>query len=147
MKYQREKAHDVIAEIKPLIEKHYLEIAHFQDIPLVPDYQAYMNAEDNGALRVFTVRSEDGLMIGYAIFFVRLNIHYSTSLQASQDILFVDPDHRGTGAKFILWCDQQLKDEGVQAVYHHVKEAHNFGPMLERMGYQLVDLIYTRRLD
>jgi GNAT superfamily N-acetyltransferase len=134
-------------EIRPLIFAHYKEIAHFQDIPLDPDFDLYSAVDKSGHLRIFTAREDDGHLIGYAVFFVRANIHYKSSIQAVQDIIYVDKERRGFGHKFILWCDGQLRDEGVQAVYHHVKNEHNFGPMLERLGYKLVDLIFTKRLD
>jgi GNAT superfamily N-acetyltransferase len=133
-------------ELYPLFELHYKEIAHHKDIPLSPEKDLYFRAEEAGMLRVYTAR-DNGEAIGYAWFFVKTNPHYSTSLQAQQDIIFIHPERRGFGAKFIAWCDEQLAAEKVQAVYHHVKQAHNFGPLLERMGYKLVDLIYTRRLD
>jgi hypothetical protein len=47
----------------------------------------------------------------------------------------------------IRYADMQLKEDGVQVVYHHSKVAHNIGPLLERMGYEAVDLIYAKRLD
>jgi N-acetylglutamate synthase-like GNAT family acetyltransferase len=61
----------------------------------------------------------------------------------------VHPEYRSTGAgpDLIRYCDEQLRADGCQAVYHHVKAAHNFGPLLKRMGYELVDLIYAKRLD
>ncbi len=149
MHFQREYLPAIFEEIKPLISKHYLEIAHYQDIPLNPDWDAYKNAEDAGAIRAFTVRNADMALIGYQIFFVKHNIHYKSSKQASQDILFIDPDYRrsSVGYNFIDWCDSQLREEGVQAVYQHVKAEHNFGPLLEKLDYKLVDLIYARRLD
>lgn len=148
MKFQRETAGpDLFGEMAPLLEKHYLEISHYLDIPLDPDWPQYQKLEDVGALRVFTARDEALTMTGYAVFFVRHNIHYKSSLQALQDVLFIDPTNRGFGAKFILWCDKELRAEGVQVVYHHVKDAHNFGALLERFDYQLVDHIYARRLD
>ena len=133
-------------EIKPLISEHWEEIAHFKDIPLDPDFDLYQKIQDSGNIRVFTVREEDKL-VGYALFFTKVNLHYKSSNQAVQDILFIHPDHRGCGAKFIIWCDEQLKAEGVQAVYQHMKAKHNFGEMLERIGYELQDLIYVRRLN
>lgn len=147
--FQRERASpDLFLEIAPLLVAHFTEIAHFSDIELNPDYSLYLAMEDGGGLRVYTARRSDGELIGYAIFFVRRNPHYRTSLQAVQDILFVRPDQRGvTGARLIMYADAELKREGVQAVMHHVKAAHNFGPLLERLGYQLVDLIYAKRLD
>lgn len=126
---------------------HYEEISAFKDIPLDPDIASYAKIEEVGALRVFTAREDGGELIGYAVFFIKPNIHYRTSLQALQDILYIHPQKRGFGMRFIAWCDEQLKNESIQVVYHHVKAKHNFGPMLERLGYGLVDLIYARRLD
>lgn len=145
MNYQREAVADVLDEIKPLLELHWREIAHYQDIELDPDYEFYRSTP---AVRVFTAR-DSGILIGYGVFFVSQNKHYRQSKQAVQDILFVHPEYRGTmvGFRLIRFCDKQLKDEGCQVVYHHMKQAHQFGPLLERAGYELVDLIYGKRLD
>lgn len=147
MRYRREQACDVFDEMLPLLEKHYLEIAHFRDIAFEPDKEQYLKIDELGLSRVFTARNVEGKLIGYAVYFVRSNMHYKSSLQAVQDVIYIDRAHRGFGAEFIHWCDVQLNLEGVQAVYHHVKVAHNWGPMLERLGYKMVDLIYTKRLD
>lgn len=149
MEFKREEySEGLVAEIWPLLEEHYQEIAHFQDIPLAPDFEAYRNAEKLGVVRIFTARDQ-GRLDGYAIYFLRRNIHYQTSLQAVQDILFLSAGlRRGlAGYRFIKWCDEQLKKENVQVVYQHVKLAHNFGPVLERIGYEPVEVTYVRRLD
>ena len=144
MKFQRENT-SVYEEMKPLLEMHYKEIAHYQDIPLEPDVSLYEKIEEQGNLRLYTVRQE-GELIGYSIYFLKHNLHYKSSLQANQDIVFIRKDMRGQGREFLAWCDEQLKNDGVGVVYHHVKAAHNFGPMLERQGYELIDLIYGKRL-
>ena len=137
----------LIEEIKPLFLKHWQEIGHYKDIELNPEWDAYIKLDSLGMLRVYSARLMDRI-VGYNVFFVRNSPHYKQSLQASQDILFVDPEHRGFGLKFIDWCDQQLKAEGVQVVFQHMKAKHSFGPALEkRLGYELIDLIYGRRLD
>jgi GNAT superfamily N-acetyltransferase len=147
VKFQVENLDQFLAEAVPLLFAHWKEIAHYEDIELKPDMVAYGAAERAGTLRIFTARDEDNKLVGYSLFFVRRNPHYADSLQASQDIIYIDKNRRGFGARFIKWCDGQLKSEGVQAVYHHVKAKHNFGPLLERMGYELVDYIYAKRLD
>lgn len=147
LKYQCEPALACIDEAYPLLYAHWEEIAHFKDISLEPDLDAYEKLHKAGVLRTFTARNEFDKLVGYAVFVVRANPHYRSSVQAVQDILYVDKQYRGKGLEFIKWCDEQLKAEGVQAVYQHVKQAHNFGPALERIGYELVDLIYARRLD
>lgn len=147
-KFQREiGTAEFFEEVLPLVRKHYKEIAHYADIPLDPSLDQYARFEEMGLLRIFTARDSHGFLIGYSVFFVRPNLHYKSSLQAVQDVLYIDPDRRGFGMKFIEWCDQQLREEKVQAVYHHVKVKHDFGKLLERLGYQLIDLIYARRLD
>ena len=147
--YKRESAIDCIPELEPLFEKHWEEIAHYKDIPARPDYPTYLAADAGGFLRLYTARTEDGVMIGYAVFFVRYNIHYMDSLQAMQDLLFVHPDYRKgrVGIKLIQFCDDQLRADGVQVVYQHVKLNHDFGPLLKRLGYEPVEMIHGKRLD
>ena len=53
MTYQREHPSDVMSEIKPILEMHWREIAHYQDIPLLPDWETYRTSP---SVRVFTVR-------------------------------------------------------------------------------------------
>lgn len=139
-------------EIKPLIAKHYEEIAKYKDIPLDPDWSTYQAMESLGILKIFSCRlpaTEEmgkGELVGYALYFVRKHLHYSSMLLAQQDILFIAKEHRGKGMVFIDWCDQRLKEMGCDVTMQHVKSTHNFGRMLERIGYELMDLIYTRRL-
>lgn len=147
MTFQQEPVSDtLIQEVFPLLEMHYKEISHYPDIEFAPDLEAYKAVAASGNLRVFTAR-EEGVIVGYSVFFLRHNMHYQKSYQAVQDIIYIDPKKRGFGMKFIGWCDEQLKAEGVQVVYQHVKAKHDFGPMLKRMNYELIDLIYGRRLD
>jgi hypothetical protein len=136
----------LIEDITPLLRQHFKEISHYQDILLNPDFDHYLEAEKFGALRCYTARANDSL-IGYCIFFIKNNPHYKSSKQAIQDVLYVDPRERGFGMKFISWCDSELKKEGVQVVYHHVKMAHDFGPALEKQGYEFIEKIYGKRLD
>lgn len=146
--YQAERASDIWDEIQDLLQAHWKEIAHYQDIPLVPDREAYMAAETQGQLRVYTVRDTCKL-VGYGVFFVKPNIHYSTSLQAVQDILFLSPEYRKgrVGIQLIKHAERALAAEGVQAVYHHVKCSNQVGRLLARMGYELIDEVYGKRLD
>lgn len=147
MNYAREPwTPALFTELWPLLELHYAEIAHFKEIPLDPDQELYCKLEQVNSTRMFVARTPEGKVTGYANFFLRPNIHYKNSLQAVQDVLFFHPEYRGRGGHFIKWCDEQLKLESVQVVYQHVKVSHNFGPLLERIGYKLVDLIYARKL-
>ena len=135
-------------ELQPLLEKHWQEIAHDLTIPLQPRWDVYFALQAAGALNCFIAR-DDGKLIGYAVFFINFNLHYGSSLQAQQDIVFIEPAlRRGTlGTRLLKYAEAQLKAAGVQVVLHHVKAKHNWGPMLERLGYSLADLIYVKRVN
>jgi hypothetical protein len=149
LEFARESLVQVFSQrLELLMRAHWLEIAHFKDIPLSPDWDAYAMAEEAGKLRCYTARFA-GELIGYAAYFVNRNPHYKTSLQAVQDVLFLVPEHRKrtVGLKFVAWCDRQLAAEGVQAVYHHSKIAMPMDPLLKRLGYELIDTLWAKRLD
>lgn len=136
----------LILELGPLLRAHYEEVAHYLDIPLDPDWTVYREMYRLGRFRVFTVRDQDKELIGYSGFFVYQNPHYRV-LQAVNDVIFIRKDRRGNGRHFIAWCDERLREEGVRVVYHHVKAAHDWTPLLTRMGYEFQDKIMSRRLD
>ncbi len=135
-------------DIEPLLFKHWGEVAHFKDIPLDPDWAFYAACDHAGVLRVYTARDE-GKLVGYACYFVKANPHYQTSIQAVQDVLYLHPDYRGVPAlRFIAWCDAQLAAEGIDAVYQHLKAAHEHGHRaMQALGYTEVDRIYAKRLQ
>lgn len=138
-----------IEDVAPILEEHYKELAHYQDIPLKPSFEAYQQVEDGGNLRIYTARL-NGAIIGYNVLFIRANMHYSTSKQAAQDIMYVIASERGKGygRKLISYADECLAVEGVQMVAHHVKLAHSaLANILEDQGYELVEMVFTKRLD
>lgn len=133
-------------EIFPLFQKHWLEIAHFDDIPLNPDTEQYFKIDALGLLHVYTARDEDGKLVGYAVYFVTPHLHFKQSIHATQDVLFIDKEHRGFGMRFIRWCDEQLRAAGVHVVINAVSEANDYSLVLRRMGYKRSDQMYVRRL-
>ncbi len=145
--FQRERAHDVIDEIYPLLRKHYDEVSANKDIKLDPNWEGYMKLEDADMLRLFTVRTNEHVLIGYNCYFLNFTLHSSLSLQAVQDVLYIDKEQRGFGRSFIDWCAHELKKDNVQVMYSHIQATHNFGPMLESIGYKLTNLVYEKRLD
>lgn len=139
----------LISESTPLLEAHYRELAHYQDIPLDPDYERYYEAQRHGALRIYTARSQK-FLIGYAVYVVRPGVHYRGSIQAIEDVIYLEENSRGfmAGVRLLKFADECLKGEGVQVVHHHQKLRHPaLGRILERQGYEAMDVIWTKRLD
>jgi len=147
--FQRERAIDLWEEILPLLVQHKAEIAHYPDIVLDPDIPTYEALDAQGHLRAYTARS-GGKLVGYAVFFVRYNMHYRQSLQALQDVLFVDlaVRHGRVGLRLIEYAEDRLRDDGVQVILHHVKvNTPATVQLFLRLGYEPIDQILGKRLD
>jgi len=136
-----------VDEARPLLVKHWVEIAHYKDIALDPDYEMYFKLQQVGILKCYTNRDIDGKLIGYAIYIVKPALHYKQCLTAMEDIIYIDPERRGFGRIFINWCDEQLKLLGVNLVVHHIKFSHDWSSMLLRMGYEKTDMMLSKRID
>jgi len=144
---------ELVREMRPLWEEHHDEIPQL-DMPLDPDLETYDLMQKSGTLRIFTARlggaadAWDSMLVGYQIFFVMNHPHRRYSLEATQDILYLEPEVRKgiVGVKFIRWCDEQLKAEGVKTIFHQISAKNDFGKIFTRMGYELMDLTYARRV-
>lgn len=137
-------------EALPLVVDHWKEVAHYRDIPLNPRRDLYERMQANGALRTFTARI-DGHLVGYAVLILDFALHYAGCKTAVQDVVFVSPSVRktGVGIRFLRYLERECRTEGCQVLYHHAKHRPELalGAVLERMGYEAVDVIYAKRLD
>lgn len=147
VKFAREEySTDLVAQMIPLWQIHHKETTPYPEIPLEPDISIYENCALTGSLRIFTARQETRL-VGYQVFFILKHPHSRNSLQANQDIVFLQKSlRRGlVGYKFLKFCSDALLAEGCDVVYQHISADADFGPVLRRMGYNLIDLVYGRR--
>jgi len=147
MTFQCEKFDDVFLEMQPLLQEHYFEVGNFKDIPIEVNVTTYRLLEDNGSFKIFTARSDNGDLLGYAGFFIKSHLHHMKSLQAVQDVIFIKKDKRGFGRDFLNWCDVQLKKMGIQVTHQFVTVKHEWGSTLESLGYQPIERVYAKRLD
>jgi hypothetical protein len=139
-----EPLHQVKEDIKPLIEKHWEELEWNKSKRIDPDWKGYESCDAMSSLIIFTAR-EEGLLIGYNVFFLHNSFHYKGLSVANQDLIYISPERRGFGKYFIYWCDERLKELGVKRLYYHVKADKDFGDkILVPMKYKLIDHVYER---
>lgn len=141
-------------EIKPVLRhEHWEEVGHYKDIPIDMEWDRYLAIEAASKLRCYTIRSflneefKEQVLMGYAFFIVDKHLHYKNTLVASQDILYVRKPYRGIGKSFLIWCDEQLKTEGVVTVTHHAKPWFEYGNLFQKLGYEKAETIWSRRLS
>lgn len=145
--FQRQALADCFDELQPLVKAHHAEVAFYQDINLDVDWEAVIRLEQAGALRLYTAR-DFGSLRGYAVFVLGPALHYKGTLQATADAVYLEPGVRKQmlGVKFLRWCDEELRREGVVIVAHH-HSTRQLRSLYGRLGYELAELVWTRRLD
>lgn len=144
--FQQEFLTSVVEDAKELLERHWEEIAVNKDkIKLNPHWEAYVDLEDSGQLRIFTAR-ENGQLIGYFVVIVGVNLHYKDHVFAVNDILYLHPSWRKglTGVKLIKFAEKCLKLEGVSVLNINTKTHRPFDSLMSYMKYDLVERVYQK---
>jgi GNAT superfamily N-acetyltransferase len=146
--FATEKVRDAYRDAKALTQMHFAEIAPYQDLfELNPDLEGYEKMERAGALFTITAR-DDSVLIGYFLMIVRAHPHYKHVKTAVEDMKFVHPHYRGgTGMKLIRYAENLARDLGCKVILQRSKAKSGHGAMYERLGYELMDEVYSKRLD
>lgn len=142
--FQEESLLAVWGEARPLMERHAAEVGCLPGLKLQPNVEAYSRGVEAGYLRAFTMRGAKAELVGYCSMGVSPHLHWSQTVWAIQDVLFVEPGRRGIRAvEFILWMDEQLFKD-VDAITRFSTLACPYGRTLERMGYVPLGTTYIR---
>lgn len=144
--YAVESFAEVIDDIRPLLSRHWTELAAYSDIPLDPDFEFYRKANAADVLRIYTAR-KNGALIGYVLMTVlRSHPHYSGQPWSVSDIVLVVPEHRNFGVGNALFAFLERDLEGF-VVQIHSKAAHpELGMLLKTRGYDPIEITYSKRL-
>jgi GNAT superfamily N-acetyltransferase len=144
--YQREDLYQVRQEVDELFYKHWLEIAvNKNKIKLNPDWGFYEALYNAGYLGIYTVRHNQKL-VGYFVVVVKSHPHYKDHLFGANDIIYIDPDYRKglVGFKLIKFVEKELVSLGVSVLSVNTKVHKPFDVVLERLGFDLVERVYTK---
>ncbi len=149
MKIQVENIADLIDELEPLIKKHWEQIALNKDkIKLNPDWDQYKAVSEAGMLRLYTVRDENELLVGYFCVLYMRSLHYADHVFAACDVIYIRPDMRkgSIGYKLIKYVEKDLAKLGISNLAINTKVHAPFDSLLSKMGYNLTERLYTKYL-
>lgn len=144
--YQEEFYGEVVEDIKPLIAKHWEEIAlHKDKIQLNPDWEVYEALNNIDRLRIYTARL-DGELIGYFIVLLHKHMHYTDHVYALNDIIYIKPEKRGStlAYRLIKYVEKELVDSGVSVLMINMKTHAPFDSLLEGCGFKNVERVYSK---
>lgn len=143
--FQIENFYTLKEQVNELFVKHWEEVALFKDkMKLNPDWDFYTALYEQGNLGLFTARKGDKL-IGYFVVVARPHPHYKDHLVAANDIIFIDPEHRKglVGYRLIKFAKDNLRELGVSVLSINVKVHRPFDKLLERLGFENTERLYT----
>jgi len=142
---QAERFRDVLPELQPLHEAHWLETEkHRQGLRLEPDYDAMAADERAGRLLQFTVR-HTGALVGNLRLYVVQSRH-TRNLLAVEDTLYISPAHRGglLGLKLVRYAESCLVSIGVREIEADSKLINNADVLMRRRKFDAVAIKFHK---
>lgn len=142
---QAERFLDVLDQIRVLHEAHWKETEGYRHgLPFNPDYGYFLEKDASGEYLLFTVR-KDGHLVGNFGLFLNTS-HHTQELVASEDTLFILPEHRVGRLyfRFSEYVDEACQTLGVSELRTSTKLSNHSGDMLPRLGYAHVGNNYVK---
>ena len=150
LSFQSENWPDLAEQIKPLLEKHWAEIAlDKQEIPLDPDFDRYAKLHADGCLAFTTARNRDGKLIGYYATIIAPHPHYKSTLFGFLDVYFMLPEYRDWRSGLLLFSSMEadMQRRGVKKLISMTKLGRDVSPIFERLKWTFVEKTYTKTLE
>ena len=145
----REKANsNLFEEMLPLLDAQFEEVGGGAGLALDPDWHRFLALEDDGLLRIYTMRSE-GVLIGFIVAILDFQLAHKDSKVAYISVTYVDPKWRRTGeglvssgSAFLKWAEEEISKEGCTGIQWNIGVRLKLGVLLERNGLVKTDEIY-----
>ncbi len=138
--FAAERLDDVLPELLPLWRAHWDETeTHRHDVQeFNPDIEAYRGSELDGNYILFTVRT-GGKLIGNCGVYLSVSRH-SQRIIASEDTLYLLPEHRGAGvgSAFLRYMVDCVRSVGATEIRATVKTVNNADALLRKFGFKHV---------
>lgn len=129
-----------------LFVDHYDEVAKNKGTtPLSPDWGVYQTLENQGKLILIAAWAGE-TMVGYSASMVGPHPHYSTTVMAQNDVLFVAKDHRRgrVGLRLVRETERIAAAMGARRVMWHAKQGSALEAILPKVGYGVHEIIFAR---
>ena len=133
---------------EPLLRQHWQEVARNKDLMVLsPSHEVYEAMDQAGVLFLLGMFAE-GDLIGYSCNIVTPHLHYSGLTVCQNDVLYLDPDYRngGAGIRLMTATEREARSRGARLVLWHAKDGSLMDKLLERRGYDVQDIVYSKAL-
>ena len=136
---------ELIEELHPLLLLHNEEV---RDMDIV-DYNLnwYRQLQHGGRYELYVARKE-GKLIGYAGYHIATSPHHKSTMYAVCDLIYIIKKQRGKRGLVSLldFAEADFKNKSIKYTSMSVRPHHDFGPILERRGYNMKEIVYLKEL-
>jgi len=147
--YQEEKFTNILTEFDKMLSVHMAEMNYFQlnGAKFDPDYEKYIRGQQNNYYTLLTAR-DDGKLVGYTVFGVCPHIRFKSTLYASEDLYYVDPEYRRRGIARQLFKEMEkiLTERGVAFILSTTKTYLDRSGLLEQNGYNHFEKVFVKKI-
>lgn len=150
MTYEHESYATIAEEIRPLLRRHWEAIANDKEaVPLDVDEEKYRALDSAGLLVIITARV-DGRLVGYIAAILSPHLHYRSTLFATFDVFWMEPEFRSglNGVGLFTRMLLQLKAAGVVKVVGQSKVGggRDVSAIYRALGFEQAEILYTRTI-
>jgi hypothetical protein len=137
-----------LREAEGLFKDHQKEAGKFSEDPINIQWEMLSLAEDAGALKSYKIIAFPSMeIVGYNVYSVQRSPFHAQILAATNVAIYIKPGHRRENAReFLEFCENQLRELGVEVVYQPVKVWKDWSARLIKMGYSSMEKIYSKDL-
>jgi hypothetical protein len=132
---------DIIESIIPLIEENHAVTGQFEELDM--NWDGYLQLADD----ILVIRlMEDEVCVGVLIFLIGFYPHNQKQLFADQLTFFIQAEYRMQAIKMLQLSETFLKSRECEFVVQSARYGSKFCKTLEKIGYEPLDVKYSKRL-
>lgn len=147
MIYTLETPDTLIKELLPLMQMVWEEVDQRNgDFELDIDMDQYLLLIEAGAYKPYSIRTDDGNLVGYIGVVVTPSLHCKGRKDATTDVMYIHPKYRGYGSNLLTLITDDLKEEGITWFSFITKAWLDEGNLAEKLGFKLYEKVYQRIL-
>jgi GNAT superfamily N-acetyltransferase len=149
MDIQKEQLVDTVMELDALIRDYFARTKAQEGIPpLRMNWKFYTDLAVANRLAVFTARTDDGALLGFAMYILGHHPQHGGMPFAMCNTLAVDVSHRsqGVGTLLVEAALAYFKDTDIKMVMHGYRTIYDAEPLFPKLGFDLIEHIYMKVL-
>lgn len=132
---------ELIEKIQPLLEENHAVSGQFEELDIF--WEAYLQLSNS--IIVICMKNDEE-MVGILIFLIGPYPHNKNQIFGEQLTFFIQREHRIHAEKMLELSETVLAGYGCEFVIQSARYKSSFCNVLSKLGYDPLDMKYTKRL-